>query len=393
MRYSGITCPVCSEVFTDADDVVVCPVCGTPHHRECWKKENRCANDALHAENFEWKFPEGKDPVEILNREAKEKSKKTERPEFAFKNGEGVKICPRCQGMNYENDAFCMRCHAPLNEDMVKEAEMTAEQNMDAQPQQPGQIPPTMNEEQRWAQGYQMRDPRQMAIENQMRFGGLEPNILVGGIPVGEMSDYISGKNPGRIIRRYASSERFGSKFTLSFAAVILGPVYLFYRKLYKAGAAVIAMLAVISLISTFLIMTPDFIEMEKSIFEVTLKLTTGEITQQEYTDTINELNEKYSSIVPSKADNARRIAADLLRYANYFIYFGCGLMFDKLYLKKIKKDVDEARAENDNMQSYRMSLMKKGGTSAGGAIIAVLLMFISTIATELPILFAVFGG
>ena len=38
MRYTGETCPVCNKVFQEDDDIVVCPDCGTPHHRKCYLK-------------------------------------------------------------------------------------------------------------------------------------------------------------------------------------------------------------------------------------------------------------------------------------------------------------------------------------------------------------------
>ena len=44
MKYKGEKCAACDKVFTDDDDVVVCPDCGSPHHRECYKAENKCAN-------------------------------------------------------------------------------------------------------------------------------------------------------------------------------------------------------------------------------------------------------------------------------------------------------------------------------------------------------------
>lgn len=35
-------------------DIVFCPICGTPMHRECWDLEKKCPNEALHAEGFVW---------------------------------------------------------------------------------------------------------------------------------------------------------------------------------------------------------------------------------------------------------------------------------------------------------------------------------------------------
>lgn len=53
-RYTNEKCPVCGGVFTDTDDIVVCPLCGTPHHRECYKKNGECGNSEKHSDGFIW---------------------------------------------------------------------------------------------------------------------------------------------------------------------------------------------------------------------------------------------------------------------------------------------------------------------------------------------------
>lgn len=53
-RYENQTCPVCSNDFTENDDIVVCPICGTPHHRECYKKNGECGNFEKHNEGYRW---------------------------------------------------------------------------------------------------------------------------------------------------------------------------------------------------------------------------------------------------------------------------------------------------------------------------------------------------
>ena len=53
-RFTNEKCPVCNSVFTEDDDIVVCPECGTPHHRECYKEHKKCANHEKHTENFRW---------------------------------------------------------------------------------------------------------------------------------------------------------------------------------------------------------------------------------------------------------------------------------------------------------------------------------------------------
>lgn len=71
-RYTNQECPVCKRTFGENDDIVVCPVCGTPHHRECYKENGECGNDARHSEGFRWEAeqpseaeqaPNGQPPV------------------------------------------------------------------------------------------------------------------------------------------------------------------------------------------------------------------------------------------------------------------------------------------------------------------------------------------
>ena len=53
-RYSNQKCPVCENEFLTTDDIVVCPLCGTPHHRDCYKKNGECGNYDKHSEGFRW---------------------------------------------------------------------------------------------------------------------------------------------------------------------------------------------------------------------------------------------------------------------------------------------------------------------------------------------------
>lgn len=54
IEFLGKHCPVCRGAFKENDNVVVCPECGTPHHRECYAKENKCGLESYHAAGFVW---------------------------------------------------------------------------------------------------------------------------------------------------------------------------------------------------------------------------------------------------------------------------------------------------------------------------------------------------
>ena len=48
-KYENYKCPVCHKQFDKDDDIVTCPECGTPHHRECYASIGKCANSDLHS--------------------------------------------------------------------------------------------------------------------------------------------------------------------------------------------------------------------------------------------------------------------------------------------------------------------------------------------------------
>ena len=53
-RFENKLCPVCRKPFTADDDIVVCPVCGTPHHRACYNAKGGCGVEEAHASGFVW---------------------------------------------------------------------------------------------------------------------------------------------------------------------------------------------------------------------------------------------------------------------------------------------------------------------------------------------------
>ena len=50
MKLSGIPCVACGKKFTPEDDIVVCPECGAPYHRACYKELGHCVHADRHAE-------------------------------------------------------------------------------------------------------------------------------------------------------------------------------------------------------------------------------------------------------------------------------------------------------------------------------------------------------
>lgn len=58
MNYTGKICDGCREPLKEGDDIVACPICGTPQHRSCYEKNNKCVNEYLHSTGFTWTDPD-----------------------------------------------------------------------------------------------------------------------------------------------------------------------------------------------------------------------------------------------------------------------------------------------------------------------------------------------
>lgn len=97
MRYIGETCALCGLAFTESDDVVVCPECGSPHHRSCYSANNCCANAELHTEGYKWQ-------------------RNTVNKKVSDADVDVYIDCPRCGSRNSTENSRCIKCGAPLSE-------------------------------------------------------------------------------------------------------------------------------------------------------------------------------------------------------------------------------------------------------------------------------------
>ena len=93
--YEGQSCPVCQQHFGENDDIVTCPICGAPHHRDCWKAEGHCHFAADHGTERQWAKGASDEPV---------KHKPTPKQH-----------CQNCGAENPEFAEFCSHCGRELN--------------------------------------------------------------------------------------------------------------------------------------------------------------------------------------------------------------------------------------------------------------------------------------
>lgn len=92
MKYKGEKCFYCNEDFNDNDDVVVCPECGTPYHRDCYKQAGSCINHQLHESGEIWKSTQDKAEINNPDKDSeitdiKSSDEKTQEEAFQTDNG------------------------------------------------------------------------------------------------------------------------------------------------------------------------------------------------------------------------------------------------------------------------------------------------------------------
>ena len=197
--FKGINCPICNVPFSDADDIVVCPQCGAPYHRACYKQIDHC----------------------IYNHEAGEAWQK---PQAAEAEPEDTIRCPQCGTDNPAGSLFCSTCGKSLT----------------APPEQPNAAPGG--------------NPSSAYSSFFTAASGLHPNeFIADDVTVDEASKAVQVNSLYYVPIFKSIRERGRSRF--NFSALFFSGGWLLFRKQYKAGALVIGLQTLMNVLST-LVMT-----------------------------------------------------------------------------------------------------------------------------------------
>lgn len=182
--YIGIKCLVCNSEFNENDDIVVCPECGTPYHRECYKTEGKCVNTELH--------------------------EKGESFASTIKSDDIPKKCGTCGCKNPPLSLFCENCGTSLAETSVPENNSSAEN--------PNKFGNVFNNE--YAQT-NFGDP----------LCGLNPTEDYDGVTLQELADYV-GPNTYYYLPTFKRMKDSKNKISLNLSALIAPQLYYAYRKM-----------------------------------------------------------------------------------------------------------------------------------------------------------------
>ena len=104
LNIEGQKCPVCNAYLFAEDDVVFCPTCGAPHHRDCYKAIGHCGLEHTHGTDEQY------DRVKSTQKEAPSPAPETNSEEEGNKN-----ICPNCKNKLTDDMLVCPYCGRPRN--------------------------------------------------------------------------------------------------------------------------------------------------------------------------------------------------------------------------------------------------------------------------------------
>ncbi len=220
MDFSGKTCPVCSENFQEGDDIVVCPKCGAPYHRECYKEKGKCIYPKLHKEHKTWK--------EVYDK-SDTAAEPTSVPDSSTDHDDDKTICPFCGEENDEDAIVCSNCGNMLTNHFI---------DIDADE---GGMPDGF----KYLEG---SNPFSFFIDP---MGGVSKNEDFDGVTGAELARLVQRNTPYYlpVFKRIKDNDR--SRFNFM-AFIFTGGWYLF-RKQYLKGTVITVLSFLLNLVDTFI--------------------------------------------------------------------------------------------------------------------------------------------
>ena len=227
---NGKKCTCCGAYLFDDDDVVCCPVCGAPHHRDCYDSLGHCALEKYHGTEQQYDKQAEKDTEKVSDN-------KDKNPQEDYKQAAPKIRCPACSSEYSVTEDRCPQCGAP-------------------------------------------RPFKVLAFDN---LGGIPADMDLGdGVTAKEAAGFVMS-NSQRYIPKFAAV-KYGKKLSWNWLAFLFPPVWFLSRKMYKLGAFICALSVSFSMITV-----PFLSEFEQIIPSGTN--TTYQVLAQSFADNISKFS------------------------------------------------------------------------------------------------------
>ncbi len=306
MDFTKYNCPLCGQTFKDTDDIVVCPDCGTPHHRKCWLKNGECLRADKHGLN---------EPVEVEFKDVE-----------AEKNSE-----------NTENNAQSIAYIGDINKE----------------------FDPENNE----------KEPPQKIVQDIMDKlqNSSQQEVLIDNQKLSHFAAAI-GKNQDYYLPRFMLFEKVKKPFSWNIAGFFVPLAWALYRKMYKVAALIFALyIAVFAITSYPLATNEDYINASKACMQedpqYMVNILMYDAGSGDVTLTANQV-ELYEIM---KTAEIPMFAIVIIYIITLGIRIATGIFGTYLYFKKLLKNIAKAKEKasilNMSEDSLKMLLFKKYGT------------------------------
>lgn len=340
MDFTKKSCPVCSKHFAIDDDIVVCPKCGAPYHRECYEIKGACIFTELHKKGELWH-----DENEELNTESSEADKS----DFV--------ICGNCGHKNTADSIVCEKCGGFLSYHDNSRQEDFGDDDEDQDHMK--SFSPIYN-----AKKINVEDIRDFAI-------GIKKDDDFDGVTGEELMTYV-GNNEIYYGQVFSSiKKRNVSRF--NFSTLIFQAVWFFYRKQY-IGGTILGLLTVLPLVVQYFCYS-YFHTNELWLQAQDAVSSVGYASYRDYIGWIFtncDFMQGLLMLLP--------LALSLIGFAVTIIFsFNANKNYYRSAIKKIKliKTKNSDKSEQEILQIIR----EKGGINQGLALMMLACEFIITVA------------
>lgn len=307
-NFTGAKCEYCKKVFENGDDVVVCPECGTPYHRECYLEAGECINVELHKRGEEWQTFHGEELSSDSNN-----SDADQQQEQDFSDNE-LK-CPRCGEINPPSGLFCVKCGLPLTKNQEARPFNDMGNSQNPFPNQPfGGTP------------FDGANPFQTKPINL-----LEEEI---GGHKGEKYVKFVKKNPVYYVANFFGFSKNKNKMSFNISAFLFPEYYFFYRKMFGIGALMLILATILEI--------PSMI----------IYFLNG---------AISEINLPSFFVNNAQAFQTLEYVCTFIRLIIEII---CGCFGNYFYFKKAKTTIEKVENMDISDEEKNELISRKGGTS-----------------------------
>ena len=306
-------CPVCSMKFQKDDDIVVCPKCGAPYHRECYDKNGRCIFPDLHKSKQSWH--EVYDKSEELPPEKKEDN--------------SFLVCRHCGEKNSSHSLICHKCGALLDpNDDENDDEM------------PDKLPSFIENN---------GNPFLFLIDP---MGGVDKNKDFDGVTGAELAKFVRANTPYYMPIFKKLKDKNTGKF--NFAAFFLTGGWYLYRKQYAMGIIISVLYFALS-ISRYIVTMWFAADLWKAAYSA---VSAAGISSPDYNDVVS-----WALAHNSSSELLLMILPSVISTLTFILQLVCGFVANRSYYHHCIRKISDIKKSHGG-ENITQLISEKGGVN-----------------------------